>query len=139
MSLGQRVRDRREELGLSRKELVQRTGLSYPYVSQIETDDRTPTLVTVKKLAAALEVPLDALLSQGAPAEPTAPATARSSFANPAFVGAAAVAPAGVPEDVLRALLAVLDRVPVERRLGLLGEATTQVLQQLVEPRTRRR
>ena len=138
MSLGQRVRDRREELGLSRKELVQRTGLSYPYVSQIETDDRTPTLVTVEKLATALELPLDALLSEGQPVAPVPPATLPRSFDNPAFAGASAVA-AAPPEDLLSALLAVLDRVPVERRLGLLGDATTHVLQQLVAPRTRRR
>ena len=39
---GRRIRERRQELGLRRRDLVELTGLSYPYVSQIETGYRSP-------------------------------------------------------------------------------------------------
>ena len=55
-ALGRFVEERRRELGLSRKDVVARSGLSYPYVSQIETGDREPALKALSALAGALEV-----------------------------------------------------------------------------------
>ena len=54
--LGRFVEARRHELGLTRKDVVARSGLSYPYVSQIETGDREPALKALSALAGALEV-----------------------------------------------------------------------------------
>ena len=59
--LGRFLEHRRTALGLSRRDLAERSGLSYPYVSQLETGDREPALKAVRALAPALEVPLDEL------------------------------------------------------------------------------
>lgn len=55
------VRAWREHRGLTLQALADATGLSKPYVSQIESGKRTGTAATLKKLALALGVPLGAL------------------------------------------------------------------------------
>lgn len=67
--LGRAVRVRRGELGLSRRELAERSETSYPYLSQIETGDREPSLRTLQRLASALELPVEALASSIKPSE----------------------------------------------------------------------
>jgi transcriptional regulator with XRE-family HTH domain len=59
VELGRLVQERRHELGLSRRDLADRSEVSYPYVSQIETGDRDPSLRTIRKLADVLEVPVE--------------------------------------------------------------------------------
>jgi transcriptional regulator with XRE-family HTH domain len=63
-SFGDYVVRRRTELGLSRQELAGRANVSYPYVSQIETDKRVPSIKTLHELARALEVPLNELAAR---------------------------------------------------------------------------
>jgi transcriptional regulator with XRE-family HTH domain len=63
-SFGDYVARRRTELGLSRQELASRAAVSYPYVSQIETDKRVPSIKTLHELARALEVPLNELAAR---------------------------------------------------------------------------
>lgn len=58
------LRDRREDLGLSRREVADRSGLSYPYVSQLENGDREPSLAALEKLATAFATPVEDLLKQ---------------------------------------------------------------------------
>lgn len=55
------VRAWREHRGLTLQTLADTAGVSKPYVSQIESGKRTGTAATLKKLARALGVPLDAL------------------------------------------------------------------------------
>ena len=59
VELGRLVQQRRHELGLSRRDLADRSEMSYPYVSQIETGDRDPSLKTLRKLAEVLQLPVD--------------------------------------------------------------------------------
>ena len=54
--LGRFLEHRRHELGLSRRELADRSGLSYPYISQLETGDREPALKAMRALAPVLDV-----------------------------------------------------------------------------------
>jgi transcriptional regulator with XRE-family HTH domain len=54
--IGQEVRRRREELGLTGAQLAARSGLSPGAVSQIENGKRTPSATTVMKLAQGLGV-----------------------------------------------------------------------------------
>ncbi len=61
--LGRFLEQRREELGLSRRELADRTELSYSYVSQLETGDREPALKAMRVLAPALRVAVEDLAS----------------------------------------------------------------------------
>jgi len=55
------VRAWREHRGLTLQALADAAGVSKPYVSQIEGGKRAGTAATLKKLARALQVPLDAL------------------------------------------------------------------------------
>ena len=63
VELGRLVEQRRLALGLSRRDLSDESGVSYPYVSQIETGDRDPSLRTMSKLAEVLDVPVEQMAS----------------------------------------------------------------------------
>ena len=62
-TLGQRIRAAREALGESQVNLADSAGISQGYLSQLETDEREPTLSIAARLAQALEVSLDELVS----------------------------------------------------------------------------
>lgn len=51
----------REHRGMSQDALAKKSGLSKPFISQIENGKRAGPTATIRKLAAALDVPLDAL------------------------------------------------------------------------------
>jgi transcriptional regulator with XRE-family HTH domain len=53
-SIGERVRARRRELGLSQRD-VSEAGLTYAYVSRIEAGQRTPSVKALRKLAPKLK------------------------------------------------------------------------------------
>ena len=55
-SLAALIRERRTQLGLTLQELADRSGLSTAFLSQAERGKTTPSLVSVLKLAEALEV-----------------------------------------------------------------------------------
>lgn len=64
MSTGERIKAARCAAGLTQKQLADKMGISYVNISQLENgrDKRGPTQETLKKIAEALEVPLNALL-----------------------------------------------------------------------------
>lgn len=61
LELGRTIASRRDELGMSRKELAEATGLSYPYIAQIETGYRLPSSRHQVPIAKALGLSLDEL------------------------------------------------------------------------------
>lgn len=61
--LGQRIRERRQELNLSQPQLAEYAGLSAGHIAQIERGEIVPTLPTVQELERVLEIPLFPLLS----------------------------------------------------------------------------
>ena len=61
-ALGARIRARRRELGLTQERLAERVGISTPFVGHLERAEKVPSLETVVRLSAALELPLDALV-----------------------------------------------------------------------------
>mgnify|MGYP000933614327 FL=1 len=62
MSLGDKVRFAREQLGLTTQMLAGKAGISQPYISEIENGNKTPSAKTIMRLAAALSVPGEFLL-----------------------------------------------------------------------------
>lgn len=56
--LGEAVRLRREELGLTQAELAERTGLKQPAVARFEAGGTMPTIPLLERLAEALEMRL---------------------------------------------------------------------------------
>jgi transcriptional regulator with XRE-family HTH domain len=55
MTVGERIRQRRLELGLSQRELAE-PGVSYAYISRIEAHSRSPSVRALRKLAPKLGV-----------------------------------------------------------------------------------
>lgn len=62
MSFGDNLRRIRQARGYSRSELARLAELSTAAISQHEQGDRKPLLETARKLADALNVPIDALV-----------------------------------------------------------------------------
>jgi transcriptional regulator with XRE-family HTH domain len=62
MSLGQRIRQKREALKLTQEELAKNLGLTSQYISVIEQDKRSPSLPALVKLAEELGVTIDYLV-----------------------------------------------------------------------------
>ena len=63
-TLGQRIRAAREARGESQVNLAASAGISQGYLSQLEQDEREPTLSIAARLARALHVSLDELASR---------------------------------------------------------------------------
>ena len=59
--LGDAIRLRREEVGLSRRDLAQRAGLSYPYLSELETGKKRGSPDSIRSVAEALGLGQDEL------------------------------------------------------------------------------
>jgi transcriptional regulator with XRE-family HTH domain len=57
----QELRVIRERTGWSSAELSKTSGISAPYLSQLESGDRWPNATVTKKLAVALKVPVSVL------------------------------------------------------------------------------
>jgi XRE family transcriptional regulator, regulator of sulfur utilization len=62
IEVGQRVRALREAMGLSLRDLAERSGVSAPMLSQVERGETSPTLAVAGKIAAGLELSLSQLL-----------------------------------------------------------------------------
>ncbi len=60
--IGLRVHALREAMGLSLRELSERSGVSAPMLSQVERGETSPTIVVARKIAAGLELTLSQLL-----------------------------------------------------------------------------
>jgi transcriptional regulator with XRE-family HTH domain len=56
--LGERIRARRKELGLSQGELAGRAGMTASFVSQVERDVTSPSIDSLYKISQALGVPV---------------------------------------------------------------------------------
>ena len=59
---GARIRSLREAMGLSLRELAERTGVSAPMLSQVERGETSPTLAVAARIAAGLDLSLSQLL-----------------------------------------------------------------------------
>ena len=60
--IGPRVKALREAMGLSLRDLAERTGVSAPMLSQVERGDTSPTLTVAARIAAGLDLRLSQLL-----------------------------------------------------------------------------
>jgi len=61
MVIGSRLKKLREEKSLSQGDIEKRTGLLRCYISRVENGHTVPSLETLERLAAALEIPLHQL------------------------------------------------------------------------------
>jgi transcriptional regulator with XRE-family HTH domain len=72
MVIGTRLKKLREDRSLSQGDIEKRTGLLRCYISRVENGHTVPSLETLERLAAALEIPLYKLFYEG-DAEPVLP------------------------------------------------------------------
>jgi transcriptional regulator with XRE-family HTH domain len=56
LNLGQKIKNLRQRKGISRQQIVERTGLSKPLLSQIESEVVAPPVATLLKISQALNV-----------------------------------------------------------------------------------
>ena len=64
VALGKVIEARRDDMGYSRPEMAKVAGISYPYAYEIERGSKYPSADALEKIAAALEVPAQELLSE---------------------------------------------------------------------------
>jgi transcriptional regulator with XRE-family HTH domain len=73
MVIGTRLRALREERKFSQGDIEKRTGLLRCYISRVENGHTVPSIETLEKLAAALEIPLYQLFYEGGEEPPPLP------------------------------------------------------------------
>lgn len=59
--LGQRLRQRRQELGYSQELTSEKAGLHPTYIGQVERGEKNPTIESLQKICVALDYPMEAL------------------------------------------------------------------------------
>ena len=58
MNYRELIRKKREEKGIGQNQLAKLLGISQPYMNQIETGSRNPTLPLLMKICDILEIPM---------------------------------------------------------------------------------
>ncbi|MEM7344662.1 MAG: XRE family transcriptional regulator [Chloroflexota bacterium] len=64
MQIGERIKTRRKELKLSLRELAEQVELTASFLSQIERDQSSPSIESLRKISQALEVPIFYFLAE---------------------------------------------------------------------------
>src|SRR5271157_5320373 len=88
MLIGSRLRQLREQKHMSQGDIEQRTGLLRCYISRVENGHTVPSLETLERFAAVLDVPLYQLFYSGEEAPPTPSLTPRKTLEEMAENGA---------------------------------------------------
>ncbi|PYV31471.1 MAG: transcriptional regulator [Acidobacteria bacterium] len=87
MKIGARLRQLREQKGLSQGDIEAATGLLRCYTSRVENGHTVPSLETLERFAGALEVPLFMLFYEGDGQPPTPALIERPSLGDAAALG----------------------------------------------------
>ncbi|TIC86704.1 helix-turn-helix domain-containing protein [Nocardioides sp. GY 10113] len=125
LELGRAIAARREELGMSRKELAQATGLSYPYIAQIETGYRLPSTKHQVALSRTLGLSLDELFGT-AEAHPDIPPSTSSPRQRPTL------------EQAVDGAARQIESLPTSVRLEALSRLQLRIMQGVTDERARR-
>ena len=131
--LGRFLEHRRRELGLSRRDLAEQSGLSYPYVSQLETGDREPALKTMRALAPVLDVRPEELAALVAGGDWATTGTSSYASAPDMLVSGMSMSesPSYNRDKVLLSLERRLRDVPPLERIALLNEMIAAAVEEL--------
>lgn len=136
IELGRKIAARREELGMSRKELAEATSLSYPYIAQIETGYRLPSTKHQVILSKVLGLSLDDLFgtAEELPQVPerltmrsAAPTAARSTRRRPTI------------DEAIEHAAQELEGLPTSVRLEALSRLQLRIMQGVTEDQARQR
>ena len=129
LELGKKIAVRREELGLSRKQLAEATRLSYPYIAQIETGYRLPSTKHQVILAKVLGMSLDELFGT----EDEVPKA-------PMRLGASAVRHRRRPtiDDATEHAVQEIEALPASVRLQALSRIQLRIIQSVADDQAKR-
>lgn len=158
-SFGRVLAEFRKRQGMSRSQLAERSGLSYPYVSQLETGLRKPSRKAAAQLAEALGVEPLALEAALPPDDVSSPSFQRSLQAQAALLSGegriisslepSTEMPMGGPpsprrssarttrEDIVGQAVDLIEELSPEDRLDALGEVQKLVLKRMLEEHSR--
>lgn len=125
LALGRRIAARREELGMSRKELAEATELSYPYVAQIETGYRLPSGKHQVTLSRVLGISLDDLFGTAEALPPLRSVGAPTRSARPSI------------DEAIGRAVHELETLPASVRMEALSRVQMEVMAGVVEDRSR--
>ena len=67
--IGPLIRSRRKELGLSLRDLAERTGVTHGFLGQIERGESSPSIETFLRIASALKAPVTYFIGDDPPAD----------------------------------------------------------------------
>lgn len=70
LKIGEKIRQIRKTKKLSMKDLARKVGVSFSYIAKMETGQNRINVEVLSKIAKALRVPLDSLLSQNSESSP---------------------------------------------------------------------
>ena len=130
IELGRKIATRREELGMSRKQLAERTSLSYPYIAQIETGYRLPSTKHQVILSKVLGMSLDELFDTEDEL-PQAPTRRRASAAGrrrrPSM------------DEAIEQATQEIEALPASVRLEALSRIQLRIMQSVAEEQAKQR
>ncbi len=135
--LGRFLEHRREELGLTRRQLADASEVSYPYISQIESGEREPALKAIRKLAPVLGVRPEELAALVAGGDWATTGTGSYASTPDMMVGSLSMSesPSYNRDKVLLSLERRLRDVPPLERIALLNEMIAAAVEELGESR----
>jgi transcriptional regulator with XRE-family HTH domain len=126
LDLGRKIAARREDLGMSRKDLAQATDLSYPYIAQIETGYRLPSTRHQVPIAKALGMSLDEVFGTEESLPPTRPRRTTGGR-RPSI------------EEVVESAAQEIETLPASVRLDALSRIQLRIMQGVAEQQARSR
>lgn len=85
-NIGLRIKNRRQELGMTQKEIAQKTGLSPAFLSQVEHGKVSLTINSLESVASALETHVINLISDDVPPAPEIQPVAEKTHTNKQYV-----------------------------------------------------
>jgi len=128
MVIGARLRQLREQKGLTQADIEEKTGLMTCYISRVENGHKMPSIATLERFAGALDIPLHQLFWEG---EKVASPPNLSTNAKTAVPGLAAEPRKMSPEDAfILKLNGLLDRIAERDRDVLLVVARKMATRQ---------
>ena len=77
MSIGSKIRGRREFLGITLRDLASRSGLTPGFISLVERDQADPSITSMRRIAQALDIPMFHLLAEDGIDQPVVRANQR--------------------------------------------------------------
>ncbi len=130
IELGRKIAARREELGMSRKQLAEATSLSYPYIAQIETGYRLPSTKHQVILSKVLGMSLDELFDTE-DALPQAPMRLQASA--PSRRGRPSI------DEAIEHAAQEIEALPASVRLEALSRIQLRIMQSVAEDQAKQR